>query len=129
MQLLVLLLVVPQVDPQLGDHILGLVELRLPVGQLRLELLLDHRDGLLAESGKYDRNVCNFGALLKSLLRQTVDGICGPLKFPDLVHVGHQSGVELLQGLLVIHLGLGELHHALAGSLKRNRLSRLTEPK
>ena len=46
MQLLVVLAGVAQVDLQLGDHGLGLIQLALPVRELRLELLLDEGAGL-----------------------------------------------------------------------------------
>ena len=51
---------------------------------------------------------------LEPLFGHTINGIGCPLQFPHFLHVGHQSGVELLQGLLVVHLGLGEVHHTLA---------------
>ena len=47
MELLLLLAGVAQVDLQLGNLGLRLILLALPVGEFRLELLLDDGDGLL----------------------------------------------------------------------------------
>ena len=41
LELLIILVGVAEINLQLGDHILGLVQLLLPVRELRLELLLD----------------------------------------------------------------------------------------
>ena len=115
MELLVILVGVAELNPQLGDLILGLVQLALPVREFRLKLLLDDGDGLLAEirlSGGVDETEMT---QLKTLFRHAVNGIGRPLQFSHFLHVGHQPGVELLQGLLVVHLGLREVHHALTG--------------
>ena len=115
MELLVVLVGVAELNPQLGDLILGLVQLALPVSEFRLKLLLDDGDGLLAEirlSGGVDKTDTT---QLKTLLGHAINGIGRPLQLPHFLHVGHQPGVELLQRLLVIHLGLREVHHALAG--------------
>ena len=48
MELLVVLAGVAQVNLQLGNQSLGLVQLALPAGEFRLELLLDDGEGLFA---------------------------------------------------------------------------------
>ena len=116
MELLVVLAGVAQVNLQLGNRRLGLVQLALPFREFSLELLLDGGDGLFTVIIRLTGGVTRTDVTqLKALLGHAVDGIGCPLKFPHFLHVGHQPGVELLQGLLVVHLGLREVHHALTG--------------
>ena len=122
MELLVILVGVAELNPQLGDLILGLVQLALPVSEFRLKLLLDDGDGLLAEirlSGGVDKTEMT---QLKTLFRHAINGIGRPLQFPHFLHVGHQPGVQLLQGLLVVHLGLREVPHTLARPMQLHQL-------
>ena len=46
LKLLIILLIIPKINSQLSDDILGLVQFRLPVREFFLKLLLDHGNGL-----------------------------------------------------------------------------------